>query len=137
MSKKVQDSPKFLGKQVRSSNRLDPILWRGKRPTYVTLHCSEMHSHCPVTGQPDFSQLKIEYIPDLHIVETKSLKLFLQSFSRRKKFNELIVDEVCDKFASQVKPQWVKVTGVFNTRGGISVEPQSEYHKTNVSLKAA
>lgn len=126
-SEKVE--AQYLGKQVLKADRLDPILWRGKRPTKVTLHCSEMHSACPVTGQPDFSRLKIEYIPDLHIVETKSLKLFLQSFSGKACFNELVVDEVCDKFADQIKPKWVKVTGVFNTRGGISVEPESEYRK--------
>lgn len=124
-SQKVE--ARYLGKQVRSANRLDPILWKGKRSTKVTLHCSEMHSLCPVTGQPDFSKLKIEYIPYRHIVETKSAKLFLQSFSRRRKFNELIVDEITDKFASQIKPQWLKVIGVFNTRGGISVEAESEY----------
>lgn len=128
-NKKVAVEAQYLGKQVRKATRLDPIVWRGKRSTKVTLHCSEMHSACPVTGQPDFSKLKIEYIPYQHIVETKSLKLFLQSFSGKKRFNELIVDEVCDKFAHQIKPKYLKVTGYFNTRGGISVEPESEYIK--------
>lgn len=127
MSKKVE--AQYLGKQVLKADRLDPILWSGKRPTKVTLHCSEMHSLCPVTGQPDFSKLKIEYIPFRHIVETKSAKLFLQSFSQRKQFNELLVDELADKFVSQIQPKWLKITGVFNTRGGISVEAESEYHR--------
>lgn len=91
----------------------------------VVLHCSEFTSHCPVTSQPDFGKLTIEYVPKGWLVETKSLKLFLWQYRSRKAFNERIVDEIAQTFFEQVRPAIVYVTGVFNARGGISVEARA------------
>lgn len=119
-------TPKHLGKQSRSAViALDLIPWHGGH-TVVTLDCTEFTSHCPVTAQPDFGHLVIEYCPDRHIIETKSLKLYLWGFRNAHKFNEAIVDEIAETILRQVKPAYVKVTGRFNTRGGIAVTACAE-----------
>jgi len=88
----------------------------------VTLQCSEFTSHCPVTGQPDFATLRIEYMPDKSIVETKSLKLYLWSYRDKAMFNEQIVEKIAADIIKQVRPKWVTVVGTFAQRGGISVQ---------------
>ncbi len=119
-------TPKHLGKQSRNAvNQLDLIPWNGGHTT-VTLNATEFTSHCPVTQQPDFGHLVIEYVPDKHLIETKSIKLFLWRYRDRKQFNEVIVDEIAEAILAQVKPAYVKVTGHFNTRGGISVTACAE-----------
>lgn len=120
---------KHLGKVSNKPTRLlDALEWKGG-PQVITLDCSEFSSHCPVTGQPDFGRLVIVYVPDKHIVETKSLKLFIWSYRDRKQFNESIVDEIAGIFFHQIKPVTVRVEGYFNPRGGISVNPVSERTK--------
>lgn len=96
------------------------IPWSGG-PLEVQLECSEFTSHCPVTGQPDFARLVIRYTPDKHLVETKSLKLYLWSFREAKAYNEALCDEVAHVFDAQVQPKSVTVEAMFHARGGISV----------------
>jgi len=116
----------FLGKQVRgAAERLDLIEWKGSKTARHTLDCTEFTSLCPVTGQPDFGRLVIEYTPGTHIVETKSLKLWLRNWRERGVFNEVIVEEIADAFAKQVRPRSLIVRGAFNLRGGISVTAES------------
>lgn len=112
-----------LGRQTNAPvDRLDTIPWaHGK--IVITIECTEFTSLCPVTSQPDFGRLTIEYEPSKRIVETKSLKLFLWRYRDRAAFNEQIVAEVAADFHGQVKPRWVRVTGHFNTRGGLGVHP--------------
>lgn len=117
---------KYLGKQVVSATELDLIPWSGG-DIEITFHCSEFTSFCPKTGQPDFATLKIQYNPGTHIAETKSVKLVLQNYRDRRQFNELLVTEIKSNFVDQLKPKWLKVTGIFHARGGISVEAASEY----------
>lgn len=122
MKKKLM--PKFLGKVSNTPTRdLDVIEWGEATPppNWVELDCSEFTSHCPVTGQPDFARIKIVYHPDAHLVETKSLKLFLWTFRDVGQFNERLVDEIAQEFFNRVKPKWVSVEGAFHQRGGISV----------------
>lgn len=115
------DGLKHLGQQsTEPVNELDFIDWDGA-DVVVTLNCSEFTSRCPVTKQPDFGSLKIEYSPRVRLVETKSLKLYLWKYRDTAKFNESIVTELADDFYRQVNPEWVEVTGTFNTRGGIAV----------------
>ena len=96
-------------------------------PKWVRLDCAEFTSHCPVTAQPDFGRIVIEYQPQHMIVETKSLKLWLWSFRGKARFNERIVAEICEVFTDVVEPYFVRVTGHFNARGGISVSPVSTW----------
>ena len=87
----------------------------------MTLHCSEFTSRCPITGQPDFGEITIVYVPAGCIVETKSLKLFLMRYRDRGVFNEQLVAEMADALFLQIKPKQLSVTGSFNSRGGISI----------------
>lgn len=111
---------KHLGKQSeRSVDEFDLIPWKHGDIT-VSFECTEFTSLCPVTKQPDYALLVIEYVPDQHIVETKSLKLYLQRFRDTAEFNEVLVATIAKAFHDQVKPRTVTVTGRFHHRGGIS-----------------
>jgi len=112
---------KHLGHQSQDAvDELDLIAWEG-RPITITLEATEFTSHCPVTRQPDFGRIRVEYVPGDHIIETKSWKLFLWQFRERAEFNEVIVNTLGDEIWSQAKPRALRVTGMFNLRGGIGV----------------
>ncbi len=121
----LKPATKYLGQQFgKSVKKFDLIPWLGSRIT-VTLNCTEFTSHCPVTGQPDFAKLVIEYVPNKFIVETKSMKLYLWQFRSKKEFNEKLVNFIANDFAKQVKPVSIRVVGEFYTRGGIAVTAES------------
>jgi len=112
--------PKHLGKQSKAPiSELDLIPW-ASGPITVYLDCTEFTSHCPVTDQPDFGRITIEYEPAGHIIETKSLKLYLQRFRDARAFNEVLVATIADDVFKQLKPKRLSVTGHFNVRGGIA-----------------
>jgi len=92
----------------------------GKHCT-ITLHSDEFTCLCPVTGQPDFASITVEYSPVEKIVESKSWKLYLWSFRNERAFHEKIINEIADFFMKEVAPVHVKVTGVFKPRGGIAI----------------
>jgi 7-cyano-7-deazaguanine reductase len=106
-------------------DRLDLIDWTGE-PIHVRLDCSEFTSLCPVTGQPDFGELMIEYVPRHRLVETKSLKLYLWRYRDEAGFNESLVDRIASDLYSQIEPRWLRVTGEFHPRGGIRVTATAE-----------
>ena len=117
---------KHLGKQsTQPIDEVDLIDWKGG-PIHVRLECAEFSSICPVTHQPDYGQLTIEYAPDAHLAETKSLKLYLWRFRDRQGFNETLVDEIAESLFRQIRPKWMRVRGAFNPRGGIQVNATSE-----------
>lgn len=125
MEKGTGEALKHLGRISNAAVSEIDVLAINRPVKSVTLHCSEFTSRCPVTGQPDFGVLKIVYTPDGRIAETKSLKLYLQSFRERPLFNEEIVAQIAADLMAQLQPLAVTVTGVFNTRGGISVEAEA------------
>ncbi|HCE01293.1 MAG TPA: NADPH-dependent 7-cyano-7-deazaguanine reductase QueF [Armatimonadetes bacterium] len=87
---------------------------------YVITHvCPEFTSVCPKTGQPDFATIELEYIPDQLCIELKSLKLYYFSFRNQGIFYEAVVNRLLDELAEACRPRWMRVTGRFNTRGGI------------------
>ncbi len=104
---------------------VDLIPWTGG-PVTVNLECADFTSLCPVTGHPDFATLATEYLPDEHLVETKSLKLYLWRYRERRAFNEHLVDEVASDLHRQIRPRWLRVTGRFHPRGGIAVTVSAE-----------
>ena len=115
-----------LGQQSSAPiSELDRIPWRSG-DVVINLDCTEFTSYCPVTGQPDFARLHITYWPVDWLVETKSLKLWLQGFRDRAAFNEVLVAEIATMFAEQIMPSAVRVTGVFHIRGGIAVTATAE-----------
>jgi 7-cyano-7-deazaguanine reductase len=84
--------------------------------------CPEFTSICPVTGQPDFAHLVIDYIPNLHLVESKSLKLFLQSFRNHGAFHEDCTLNVAKRIMETIKPRWFRIGGYWYPRGGIPID---------------
>ena len=88
----------------------------------VKISIPEFTCVCPRTGQPDFALININYIPDKHIVELKSLKLYIQQFRNMGIFHEEISNRILDDFKSACHPRKIEVTGHFNPRGGIRTE---------------
>lgn len=82
--------------------------------------CPEFTSLCPKTGQPDFATIHVEYIPDQRCIELKSLKFYFYSFRDRGIFFEALTNAILDDLAGSCEPRWMRVTGEFNVRGGIT-----------------
>ena len=97
------------------------------REYWVNFDCAEFTSLCPVTGQPDFGRITIEYIPAARCIESKSLKLYLGSFRNHGSFAESIVNEIRDKIAKACQPLRLVVTGDFTARGGIGIRVTATY----------
>jgi 7-cyano-7-deazaguanine reductase len=95
----------------------------------VQFICPEFTSICPVTGQPDFATLYINYIPDQKCIESKSLKLYLESYRNTGIFNEYVTNKVLDDIVGACNPRWAEVVGKFNVRGGISINITARYEK--------
>ena len=77
---------------------------------------------CPITGQPDFATLSLEYVPDRRCVELKSLKLYVWSFRDQGEFHEAVTNRIADDLIAALKPRRLSVTGAFLVRGGIHTE---------------
>lgn len=93
----------------------------------ITMTCDEVTAHCPVTGQPDFYNVVIEYIPDALCVESKSLKLYLWHLRERRIFCEHLAAEIADTVMAQVQPHSCIVTVRQNVRGGISITAEANW----------
>jgi 7-cyano-7-deazaguanine reductase len=97
------------------------------RDYFVKMNCPEFTSLCPVTGQPDFATIYISYIPDEHMVESKSLKLYLFSFRNHGDFHENCVNLIMNDLIKMMDPRYIQVWGKFTPRGGISIDPFCNY----------
>ena len=94
---------------------------------WVRFNCPEFTSLCPITGQPDFAEIRISYIPDVKMVESKSLKLYLFSFRNHGDFHEDCVKIIMKDLIRLMDPKYIEVTGLFTPRGGISIYPYANY----------
>lgn len=125
------DGLTILGRPAQPSKNLEAFPNRSPGRYYlVTLETNEFTCLCPVTGQPDFATIKIQYVPDEKIVESKSLKLYLWSFRDEGAFHEHVVNQICDDLVRLLNPHWLKVTGIFNVRGGIGITVEAEHTRT-------
>ncbi len=93
----------------------------------VTFNCPEFTSLCPKTGQPDFAEIIISYIPRVRMVESKSLKLYLFSFRNHGDFHEDCVNIIMKDLIRLMDPRYIEVTGYFTPRGGISIYPFANF----------
>lgn len=93
----------------------------------VRFNCPEFTSLCPITGQPDFAEIRISYIPGERMVESKSLKLYLFSFRNHGDFHEDCVNVIMKDLIRLMDPKYIEVTGLFTPRGGISIYPYANY----------
>ena len=85
----------------------------------IRMSIPEFTCLCPMTGQPDFATLDLEYVPDKTCVELKSLKLYIWSFRDRGAFHEAVTNEILDHLAGAITPRFMRLTARFNVRGGI------------------
>lgn len=102
---------------------------------WVTFDCPEFTSLCPITGQPDFATLRIDYIPDVKMVESKALKLYLFSFRNHGAFHEDCVNIIMKDLIALMNPKYIEVTGIFTPRGGISIYPYTNYGRPNTKFE--
>ena len=106
----------------------NPLTEFTNKTSKVTIHCHEFTSLCPVTGQPDYANIHIEYIPDKFCVESKSLKLYLMSFRNHGAFHEACIQKIGRDINWILDNPWyLKVVGYFNSRGGIAIHPEVIY----------
>jgi len=96
---------------------------------FVKFNCPEFTSLCPKTGQPDFANITISYVPDMCLVESKSLKLYLFSFRNHGDFHEDCVNIIMNDLIRLLDPKYIEVWGRFTPRGGISIDPYVNYGK--------
>tara|TARA_Y100001934_G_C11981213_1_gene598708 strand:- start:60 stop:518 length:459 start_codon:yes stop_codon:yes gene_type:complete len=105
----------------------DAVLERVPNPhadtAYVTRFvCPEFTSICPVTGQPDFAHLVIDYVPARWLVESKSLKLYLSAFRNHGAFHEECTVSIGRRLSDELVPQWLRIGGYWYPRGGIPID---------------
>ena len=122
-----QESLKALGRETEYLNRYAPEVLETfenkhqENDYWVQFNCPEFTSLCPITGQPDFAEIKIMYIPAKRMVESKSLKLYLFSFRNNGDFHEDCVNIIMKDLVKLMDPKYIEVIGLFTPRGGISI----------------
>ena len=122
-----------LGAASRYSDNYTPEVletFENKHPEndyWVQFNCPEFTTLCPITGQPDFAEIVIKYIPDVRMVESKSLKLYLFSFRNHGDFHEDCVNTIMKDLIRVMDPKYIEVLGLFTPRGGISIHPYANY----------
>ncbi|MCH8000471.1 MAG: NADPH-dependent 7-cyano-7-deazaguanine reductase QueF [Proteobacteria bacterium] len=88
----------------------------------VRFTCPEFTSLCPVTGQPDFAHLVIDYVPEAALVESKSLKLYLGSFRNHGAFHEDCTLAIAKRLTAELEPRWLRIGGYWYPRGGMPID---------------
>ena len=117
-----------LGRQVAApQNPEEAVLERVPNPHAGTLYLArftapEFTSLCPVTGQPDFARLVIDYAPDAWLIESKSLKLYLGAFRNHGAFHEDVTLAIGKKIVERAEPRWLRIGGFWYPRGGIPID---------------
>lgn len=118
-----------LGKKTEYRSTYAPEVleaFENKHPEndyWVRFNCPEFTSLCPITGQPDFAEIRINYLPGEKMVESKSLKLYLFSFRNHGDFHEDCINKIMKDLIAIMHPKYIEVTGIFTPRGGISIWP--------------
>jgi 7-cyano-7-deazaguanine reductase len=102
-----------------------------QRDYSIRIDCPDFTSLCPVTCQPDFAEIIVDYIPDARCIETKSLKLYLASYRNVHSFNEAVINRILDDLVRSCQPRRMRIEGRFVARGGlaltvIAAHPQSD-----------
>src|SRR5438128_5003790 len=123
----------------RSETKLPAAPWEARLETFPNPTRRNYHIHfetddftsvCPITGQPDFARIDIEYVPDRLCVESKSLKFYLASYRNERAFNEAVTNRILDDFVKACAPCEATVTAQFSARGGIALTVRVEYPDT-------
>ena len=122
----------LLGRKARPQRKLEAFPNRAEKGRFylVTLETAEFTCLCPLTGQPDFARIRVDYVPDEKIVESKSFKLYLWSFRDEGVFHEHGTNVFLDDLVAALDPHYIRVVGQFNVRGGIAITVTAEHVKT-------
>lgn len=118
-----------LGKTEHASRTLEVFPNHAPGKIDVTLHCTEFTCICPMTGQPDYADIEITYTPDKHVVESKSMKLYLETFRNVGVFHEHLAVDIGKDFVKFLRPLKIAVTVKFHVRGGIAIDATWRYTK--------
>lgn len=138
---RTDEQLRSLGKQTVYRQDYAPEVleaFHNKHPEndyWVQFNCPEFTSLCPITGQPDFAEIRISYLPDELMVESKSLKLYLFSFRNHGDFHEDCVNIIMKDLIRLMNPKYIEVTGIFTPRGGISIYPFANYGRPNTKYE--
>ena len=130
-------------KKTEYKTEYDPTLLEAfsnrhpERDYFVKVNCPEFTSLCPITGQPDFANIVISYVPDQKIVESKSLKLYLFSYRNHGDFHEDVVNQIMNDLIDLLDPRYIEVWGRFLPRGGLSLDPYCNYGKPGTRWEEA
>ena len=116
-----------------SEARLETFPNPARRKYRIRFETADFTSLCPVTGQVDFAQITIEYIPAARCVESKSLKFYLASYRNERAFNEAVTNRILDDFVRACAPREAVVTAEFSARGGIALTVRAEHPDANSS----
>ncbi|MBP5338860.1 MAG: NADPH-dependent 7-cyano-7-deazaguanine reductase QueF [Prevotella sp.] len=133
MNTRKEEGLQNLGKKVEYSTNYAPEVLETfenlhqENDYWVQFNCPEFTSLCPITGQPDFAEIKILYLPGERMVESKSLKLYLFSFRNHGDFHEDCVNTIMKDLVRVMNPKYIEVVGLFTPRGGISIYPYVNY----------
>ncbi|MBH43817.1 MAG: NADPH-dependent 7-cyano-7-deazaguanine reductase QueF [Rickettsiales bacterium] len=120
------DPDKFNLESITNPNRAKDYVIRLSSPEFTSI--------CPITGQPDFGNIIVDYVPNKKIVESKSYKLFLFSFRNFGGFHEDCTIKIAKKIIKSVKPRWLRVGGFWNPRGGIPIDIFFQTHNPPKNL---
>ena len=102
-----------------------------QRDYTVRIEIPEFTCLCPVTGQPDFGTLYLEYIPDILCVELKSLKLYIWSYRDQGAYHEAVTNQIVEDLVAKLAPRYLRLTAKFNVRGGLYTTVVAEHRKDN------
>ena len=124
------DGLTLLGGRTKPVRKLETFPNHHPQRDYtISLSTDEFTCICPKTGQPDFAKIRIDYVPDKRIVESKSLKLYLWSFRDQGTFHEHVTNVILDDLVKALAPRMCRVTATFAVRGGIAIAIEAEYRK--------
>jgi len=117
--------------------RLEVFRNPARRNYHIHFETDDFTCLCPVTGQPDFARIDIDYVPDRLCVESKSLKFYLASYRNERAFNESVTNRILDDFVKACSPRQATVSAQFSARGGITLSVRVEYSDKAASRKNA
>lgn len=128
MSNSIYENLNQLGSSAKApTTPEEAVLERVSNPRkgtdyLVRFTVPEFTSLCPVTGQPDFAHLVLDYVPADYLVESKSLKLYMQSFRNHAAFHEDCTVGIAQRLADELQPKWLRLGGYWYPRGGIPID---------------
>ena len=140
-AKRKKEGLKLLGAEAKYYDNYAPEVletFENMHPDndyWVRFNCPEFTTLCPITGQPDFAEIRIMYIPDKRMVESKSLKLYLFSFRSHGDFHEDCVNVIMKDLIRLMDPKYIEVIGLFLPRGGISIYPFANYGRPGTKFE--